>query len=123
MKDLRSRRVLQNTSHLDDSITPTIRIVEGDDGWNTAYYNWINNKTPTNNSEWKRGVWLHFEIISDTKQQIISIDELIKRAEEAQMTRYKETIKDTLKHRVRGLGVLLFFIIVVFVSSLYDLHK
>jgi len=55
------RRVLQNISGFQKESSPTIRLVEGDVGWEEAYQNWIKNKNPTNSSEWKKGVFLLFE--------------------------------------------------------------
>lgn len=47
------RRVLQNTSTLPNSPTPTIRIVENDPEWDEALARWLAGKMPTDSPEWK----------------------------------------------------------------------
>jgi hypothetical protein len=61
-----SRRVLQNASYAGCHIgNPTIKIVEGEPGWQEAYNNWLRGKNPTSADDWKLGVFLHFEPIDE----------------------------------------------------------
>lgn len=67
MKSTHRRPILQNISICDtkNTLPPTIRIVQGEPTWKDAYDNWLAGKNPTDNPEWKRGVYLHFEPIEE----------------------------------------------------------
>lgn len=68
-----SRRVIQNVSYLDaKNPVPTIRIAEGDAGWQEAYNNWIINKYPTSDPEWKSGAFMHFEPIEEVAPPVVA---------------------------------------------------
>lgn len=56
------KKVLQNTSICSKNVQPpSIKLEEGCVGWEEAYANWLAGKNPTDNQEWKSGVYLHFE--------------------------------------------------------------
>lgn len=61
-----SRRVLQNASYAGCHVgNPTIKIAEGEPGWQEAYDSWLKGKNPTSAEDWKLGVFLHFEPIEE----------------------------------------------------------
>lgn len=68
-KAFRTVRVLRNTSFY-SGINPTIRIVEGDPNWNTAYAAWMEGKDPTDSPEWKDGAYLFFEPVEELPEPI-----------------------------------------------------
>jgi hypothetical protein len=41
---------------------PTIIVVPTDAEWKEAYSNWIKGKNPTDSPEWKKGVFLTFQL-------------------------------------------------------------
>jgi hypothetical protein len=54
-------RILQNASICSNKPEPpTIRIIEGEDGWEAAYNSYIAGKNPTDSPEWKKGVYMLF---------------------------------------------------------------
>jgi hypothetical protein len=48
---------LQNSSNYPKNLAPTIIITEKDDNWQQALSNYLSGKTPTDNLEWKKGVF------------------------------------------------------------------
>lgn len=70
MKSTHRRSVLQNTSICIpfQAVSPTIKLLQGEVGWDEAYANWLAGKNPTDSPEWKKGVYLHFEQIEEEEE-------------------------------------------------------
>jgi len=47
---------IQNTCFWGND-SPTVSIQEEDEGWELALQNWLNGKNPTDDPEWKKGVF------------------------------------------------------------------
>ena len=74
-KACRTSRVLQNTSWFSNDI-PTIRIEEGEPEWKAAHDRWLVGKNPTDSTDWRKGVFLHFRPIEHIEQETNPFDQL-----------------------------------------------
>lgn len=56
----------QNTSSYNDDV-PTIVIADDHPDWDKIYQNWIKGSNPTNDKEWKIGVFAISKLIEESK--------------------------------------------------------